>query len=461
MAIASGLYRPDAGAVLVDGERREFHSALDGIAAGITMVHQHFMLIDRLTVAENIILGMPGSSLLHLTDDEARVAELGKRYGLPVDPRENVSRLAPSQQQRVEILAALYRGSRVLILDEPTSVLAPPEIESLFETVRRLVGEGRSIVFVSHKLDEVLAICDRVSVMRGGRLEATLQRSEADAASLVRLMVGRQLPERASRPSAPPPGEVALRLESVAVDGERGGHVEGVDLDVRNGEILGIGGVEGNGQNELIEAVVGLRHVRAGRLLLHGTDISDHSVAKRAGLGVAYVPEDPRRNGLLLAFSVGWNMGLRHFRRSGCWPQRLLVDFRGFRRLAAAAITQFDIRAATPDRPAGNLSGGNQQKLVLARELSTRPKLLVVVNPTVGLDVGAQSYVYETLRAERDRGVAVLLVSTDLDEVEALSDRIAVMYRGRVVGVLPAGDLSRERVGLLMGGRQEGAAGEA
>ena len=451
MAIASGLYRPDAGAVVVGGAEHRFRSPLDAIAVGIDMVHQHFMLVPTLTVAENVVLGVHGSDpWLRLREVRKEVAELGERYGLFVDPDRPVSTISPSQQQRVEILTALYRGSRILILDEPTSVLTPHEIDNLFLTMRELAAEGRSVIFISHKLDEILAVCDRISVMRGGEMVATLERAEADVRQLALLMVGHELKsERRARGGAA--GEPLLAVGELRVEGDRGTvPVADVTLSVGAGEILGLAGVEGNGQHELIEAIVGLRRPVSGTLELHGHDVTALGAAARIELGLAYVPEDPRHNALLLPFSLVWNTGLRH--RSPRGRRRFVVDFRRLRELTEEAIAAFDIRSAGPATPAGHLSGGNQQKAVLARELGLRPDVLVVVNPTVGLDVGAAEYVHEALCAERDRGVAILLASTDLDEVEVLSDRIAVMYRGRVAGVLAAAAADRGRLGLLMAG---------
>lgn len=448
MAIASGLYRPDAGAIIVDGEPCLFRSPLDAMAAGIDMVHQHFMLVETATVAENVVLGVRGGQWLKRRRVEREVEQLAERYGMPIDPRAPIHGLSPPQQQTVEILTALYRQSRILILDEPTSLLGPAEVAALFAIVRRIAAEGRLVILISHKLDEVLAVCDRVSVMRRGEVVTTLPRAQADRRRLAEEMVGHGVEEPRWLPASRP-GPAALRIAKLEVDPEvHGSGLHGVDLTVRAGEVVGVVGVAGNGQRELAEAILGLRQVTRGGIELCGRPIEGLSTRERFELGLACVDEDPRRTALLLQQSVGWNVGMRFYRSAG---RRLTVDYGALRERTERLIAQYDVRGARPETPIGRLSGGNQQKVLLARELELAPKLLVAVNPTVGLDIGAATAVHASLVEQRDRGAAILLISTDLDEAAALSDRVAVMYRGRVAGQLGRGP-DRKEVGRLMAG---------
>lgn len=477
MAIASGLYRPDAGQILVDGVEHEFSGREDAIALGINMVHQHFMLVPNFTVAQNVVLGRSGSRWLRPGRNEREVADVAERYGVRVDPRRQVSALTPTERQRAEILAALWRRGKCLILDEPTSVLGPPDVEQLFATVRRVADEGCAVIFTSHKLREVIEICDRISVMRDGELRTTVAAGDADVHALATLMVGRNLSSyadaaslvgedeeddgggrRPQTPVAAPSGGktshavLQLRPRGAAKPGEP----PLGELTVVAGEIVGVAGVEGNGQIELAETIVGLEHLEHIDVELEGQDISAAGAGERAKLGIAYVPEEPSSRAMIPAFPVSWNVGLRRFRdgRGGRWG-RWSVNTRALRSHAERAIASFDIRGATPDSRTAALSGGNQQKVVLARELEGNPKLLVIVSPTVGLDVGSASAVHDSLRQHRDRGVAIVLVSTDLDEIEALSDRIAVLYRGEIVDVVAGGVTDRRAIGLMMTGLHE------
>ncbi|HEV7771907.1 MAG TPA: ABC transporter ATP-binding protein [Conexibacter sp.] len=458
MAIASGLYRPDAGQVLVGGVSCDFKSCDEAIGLGINMVHQHVMLLPNCTVAQNVVLGERGSQLLRLREVEAAVEALAEQYRIAVDPRAKVESLTPTERQRVEILTALWRGRTVLILDEPTSVLGPADVQELFATMRRLAGEGCAVIFTSHKLREVVEVCDAVSVMRHGELQTTVSREEADPDVLATLMVGKALAAKADHAllglgddaagrARRERGATVLRvLERSRSDDER------EELRVCSGEILGIAGVEGNGQKELADALAGVTRDERRRIELAGEDVTALGPMERAARGVAYVPEDPSTSALVPAFPVSWNLGLRDYRAPALRRGRWFLSFDALRARATEAIRAFDIRGATDATRTAALSGGNQQKVVLARELDKDPKLLTVVDPSVGLDVGAAQNVHQALRAHRDRGAAIVLISTDLDEIEALSDRIAVLYRGAIVGVVERAEAERRRLGLLMTG---------
>ncbi len=446
-----GLHRPDSGRMLLDGEEVGFTSPIDAIAAGIGMVHQHFMLVPPLTVAENIVLGLKtanarGSPLLDLKTAAARIRELAAAHGLDIDTDAQVWQLPVGAQQRVEILKALYRDADLLILDEPTAVLAPSEVEHLIGVLRSLAASGKAIVFISHKLNEVMEVADRISVLRGGRLAGTVAAAETDPSELARLMVGRDIVpprRRSSRPGAP-----VLRIEELSVRDDRGLRaVDGVEFSLFEGEILGIAGVDGNGQKELTEAIAGVRAVEGGRLDLPGLAPSRGARFRNIG----HVTEDRHQTGLLMSFRLWENLALKSSGRPPFGsPFWLRVD--AMREATARAIETFAIRAPGPDSPASALSGGNQQKLVLARELGLDPKLLLAAQPTRGLDVGATEYVHRRLLAARDEGMAILLVSTELDEILALSDRILVMYEGRAMGLVKSEETTRETVGLMMAG---------
>ena len=419
MTIASGLYQPDEGEVWVGGQRRKLRGREDAIELGINMVHQNFMLVDDCTVAQNVILGQPGKVLLNLAEVEAKVRELGKRYGIEVDPSMRAGQLTPTERQRIEILAALWRGRRILILDEPTSVLAPGDVENLFETMRRLAAEGCAIVFTSHKLREVIEVCDTISVMRHGRLVVTVDRGETDPEDLAERMVGKGIStstdtsllgledegheqERLRRRGTR--GETVLRLRDLyAKEGEVS------ELTCASGEIVGIAGVEGNGQQELAAALAGLSKTGQYRVELDGRDITDTGVRERVAAGISYIPEDPASSALVPSFPLTWNLALRVYRSPRLRTLKWLVNLDALRNRAEEAIDEFDMRGATPDVRTAALSGGNRQKVVLARELNSESRLLIVVDPTVGLDVGASQNVYTQLRAHRDRGAAIVL----------------------------------------------------
>jgi len=462
MNILYGLYRPDAGRILVDGREVEIHSPRDALDAGIGMVHQHFMLVTQLSVVENVVLGMKGLGLrLDLAAHARALDELSRSFGFDIDPWAEVGTLSVGMQQRVEILKLLYHDAGILILDEPTSVLTPGEIGPFFDLLRRLRDAGRTIILITHKLDEVMAIADRVSVMQDGRVRAELDIEEADADTLARLMIGREVMIRLRRPSGTP-GAPVLRLEELHVVDARGlPALDAVTLDLRAGEVLGIAGVDGNGQAELAGAIAGLVPVRSGRMLLDGSDITGAGVAERLQrLGIAYVPEDRHRDGLVLDASVAQNMVLRRFRSP---PFARMGFFRPatVREHAQRLAEGFSVRMQSVDQPIRFLSGGNQQKVILARELDGEPRVLVVAQPTKGLDVGAIEFVQSEIIAQRERGVAVLYISTELEHLLDVSDRVGVLFRGRLMGVLPAEEADAERVGRLMAGVGADRAGAA
>jgi simple sugar transport system ATP-binding protein len=453
MNILYGLYRPDEGEIRLNAERVVFSSARDAIRAGIGMVHQHFMLIPVMTVAENIVLGIEPRNGLLLDERgaERRVRELSEQFGLAVDPGALVSEITVGQEQRVEILKALYRGADLLILDEPTAVLTPQEAGELFQIIRSLQADGKSIIFISHKLGEVLEIADRITVLRRGKTIETVPREGATEASLARAMVGREVLLRVEKGPARP-GDVLLDVENLHVDDDRGiAKVRGVSFQVRAGEIVGIAGVDGNGQTELIEALTGLRRPEDGRVAVGGRELRA-SARQTLEAGLGHIPEDRQRRGLVLEFSIAENVALHDYAKSPASRWGWLFPARLIER-ARRLIEEFDVRGGGPLTPAGALSGGNQQKLVAAREIDRDPKALIAAQPTRGLDVGAIEYLHRRLVTERDEGRAILLVSLELDEILSLSDRILVLYEGEIVGE-HTGQVSEEQIGLeMLGGR--------
>ena len=454
MNVVYGLTRPDSGEIKFDGKPAHIDSPQDAIKLGIGMVHQHFMLIPPLSVAENVILGneiATGPGVVDIRSAEAKVAELSKKYGLAVDPAARVEDLSVGLQQRVEILKALYRGARLLILDEPTAVLTPQEARGLFDIVRTLTKDGAAVIFITHKLGEVMEVADQITVMRRGKVEATTSPKESNPADLARLMVGRSILLRVDKSEAKP-GAVLLEVKGLTVHDDR--HqvaVNDLSLEVRAGEILGIAGVEGNGQNELVEAIDGLRTPRSGRIVLGGRDITHASTHSTLEAGLGFIPADRQRMGIVLELPIADNLVLSRFDRKP-FANWIVRSFGAVREYALKLIKTFDIRAESPDQPAGSLSGGNQQKLVVAREIGTQPKVLLASQPTRGVDVGSIEFIHRRLVEERDNGMGVLLVSSELDEVLSLADRLAVVYRGRVVALLDQKDADRDRVGLLMAG---------
>ncbi len=459
MNVLYGLYRPDAGELLLNGKRVEFSSARDAIGAGIGMVHQHFMLIPVMTVAENIVLGVEPRHNLLLDEHtaERRVRELSERFSLAVDPAALVSDITVGQEQRVEILKALYRGADILILDEPTAVLTPQEAHELFGIIRSLQADGKSIIFISHKLNEVLEIADRITVLRRGKKIETVSSEGATEASLARAMVGRDVLLRVEKTPAQL-GDVLLAVKDLHVSDDRGiPKVRGVSFEVRAGEIVGLAGVDGNGQTELIEAITGLLKSESGAISVGGHELRHASARDMLDAGVGHIPEDRQRRGLVLEFSIAENIALHDYAQppSAKWgwlfPRRLVER-------AGVLIREFDVRGGGPLARAGGLSGGNQQKVVLAREIARDPKVLIAAQPTRGLDVGAIEYLHRRIVTERDEGRAVLLVSLELEEILSLSDRILVIYEGEIVGEHTS-DVSEQEIGLeMLGGRERPAA---
>ena len=464
MNILYGLAVPDSGEILLDGEPVTISGPSDAIARGISMVHQHFMLVPVLTVAENILLGeelMANAVFLDRKAAHDKIVELGKRFGFDIDPDVLVGSLSVGWQQRVEILKALYRESRILVLDEPTAVLTPQETEEIFAVLRRLASEGHTIVFISHKLYEVLEIADRITVIRRGRVVGSRLPKETTEDDLAELMVGRDVQLSVDRGTSHP-GDVTLQVSGLRAKDDRGSVVvHGVDLEVHSGEILGIAGVAGNGQDELVETIVGLRHPSGGRLTLQGVDMTHASPRQVNEAGVAFVPADRQRFGLILSFPVADNLVLTDYYRPP-FARGLLRDDDSIDANADEKVREFDIRTQSGSARAGTLSGGNQQKLVVAREFSRDLKLLVLDQPTRGLDVGSIEFIHRRAIAKRDAGTAILLVSAELDEVLELSDRIAVMYRGRIVAIRDGRTADKNEIGLLMatGGEMRGPAAE-
>ncbi len=460
MNILYGLYTPDEGEILIRGERVVMHSPRDAIAQRIGMVHQHFMLIPVMTVAENVVLAdepRAGGVLLDYGAAERRVRELADRFRFPIDPNAKIQNISVAQQQRVEILKALYRKADILILDEPTAVLTPQEANELFEILRGLIAEGLSVIFISHKLDEVLQISDRITTLRRGKLVETIARTGATEASLATAMVGREvLLEVEKKPAQP--GDALLRADHLSVLDDRGlPAVRDVSFEVRAGEIVGIAGVDGNGQSELIDALTGLRRIGSGHVFVGEDDCTGQTARGYLDEGVGHIPEDRQRRGLVLEFSLAENLCLYAYREEPVsrfgWlkPGRMLERAQGL-------LKAYDVRGGGPQTRASALSGGNQQKVVLAREVERDPKVLVAAQPTRGLDVGAIEFVHRRLVEERDEGRAILLVSFELEEILSLSDRILVIYEGRIVGEFPP-TVTREELGVAMlGGTREAAA---
>jgi simple sugar transport system ATP-binding protein len=457
MNILYGLYHPDEGEILLNGTPVRISSPREAIDLGIGMVHQHFMLIPVMTVAENIMLAVEPTTAGVLIDRDVarnRVRDIAETFKFAVNPDARVENISVGQQQRVEILKALYRGAEILILDEPTAVLTPQEATELFAILENLRREGMSIIFISHKLNEVLAIADRVTVLRRGKKIDTVPRAGATKEGLAKLMVGRDVLLRVDKKAAEPTRPL-LRVEDLQVVDDRGLEaVRGVSFEVRAGEIVGLAGVDGNGQTELIDALSGLRKTASGRIEVADKDVTGASVHDRLDEGLGHIPEDRQRRGLILDFTLAENLALHDFdkppdsRFGWLYPRRMIAT-------ARRLLEQFDVRGGGPQTPAGALSGGNQQKVVVAREVSRNPQFLIAAQPTRGLDVGAIEFVHRRLVEERDEGRAILLVSFELDEILSLSDRILVIYEGRFVGEYTP-DVSEEELGIAMtGGRRE------
>jgi simple sugar transport system ATP-binding protein len=454
MNVLYGLYGADEGEILLDEQPVHFAGPGDAIAAGLGMVHQHFMLIPVFTVTENIILGTEPTEALGWIDRRkarAKVAGLSREFGLEVPPDGVVEELPVGVQQRVEILKALYREAEVLILDEPTAVLTPQEIEELFEIMRSLKDGGKSVIFITHKLKEVLAIADTITVLRGGKVVGSTDPAATTEEDLATMMVGRAVQLTVDKPPAEPK-EPVLRVQDLVVHDDRG-HVavNGVTFEVHAGEIVAVAGVQGNGQTELVEALTGLRQPAAGSIAVDGRELTRATPNEVIDAGVGHIPEDRQHDGLIADFSIADNLVLDTYDRPP-FAKGVIRDFTAVREAATERVKTFDVRTPAIELAASTLSGGNQQKVVVARAVSRPIKLLIASQPTRGLDVGSIEYIHERIVAERDRGVAVLIVSAELDEVLALGDRIPVMYRGRIVDTVPGDEATREGVGLLMAG---------
>jgi len=484
MNILFGLYQPEEGQILLRGQPVRLLSPADAIRSGIGMVHQHFKLVPPFSVTENIILGLEGSTLIDMKAAQRQVAETAGQYGLKIDPAAQVQQLSVGEQQRVEIVSSLFRGAEVLILDEPTAVLTPQEAESLAVGLKKMAEQGKVIVFISHKLDEVLKLTDRVTVLRAGRVVFSGMTKDTDKASLVRQMIGREYTALKGEQAAvvlalagaqdtipaeePPPASGApagggrqaeparsrrlLEVIDLHVTDERGlDAVRGVSFEVCSGEVLGVAGVDGNGQRELVEAIVRLRKLNSGKVVLNREDTAHWNMRSFIDHHTAYIPDDRQNDGLILGFDLSRNATLKVFERPP-FARRRLVDRRAVDRFTRGLMEAFDVRAPGPQVKAGTLSGGNQQKLVLARELSQAPRLIIANKPTRGLDIGAAAYIHRKLLDERDRGAGILLVSADLEEILLLSSRILVMYNGRSMGILETRSASIQTLGLMMAG---------
>jgi simple sugar transport system ATP-binding protein len=453
MNVLDGLYRADAGEIFVRGVPVEFRSPRDAIASGLGMVHQHFALVPTQTVTENVLIGLDRPRFrLDAGRYDEEIAELARRHGLAVDPRARVWQLSVGEQQRVEILKMLYRGARILILDEPTAVLAPQEAQDLFRTLRSMVADGASVVFISHKLAEVAQIADRITVMRRGKVTAAgIPAAETTSAGLANLMVGREVVETIERTPFNP-GQVVLSMRDVEAESDRGlPALRGISLDVRSGEILGVAGVAGNGQSELAQVLTGLRHCTRGSVTVNGVEVGNRTPRDAISQHVAHVPEDRTGVGSAPNLSVADNLIMKSYRDAPV-ARRWSIDTGAVRRFADRLRETYSIAAPSVDTEARLLSGGNLQRLILAREIASEPRLMVAVQPTRGLDVGAIATVHRLLLDQRQAGSATILISEDIEEVLALADRVAVMYEGRVVGLLDAADAEVAEIGLLMTG---------
>ncbi len=453
MNVLAGLYRPEAGEIFIGGQKVIFHSPQEAIAHGIGMVHQHFMLVPSNTVAENMVLGLSRPRfLLNLSTIEDEVTALGEQYSMSVNPRAKIWELSVGEQQRVEVLKMLFRGAKVLILDEPTAVLTPQEVDVLFHTLRDMTKHERTIVFISHKLDEVVAIADRVTVLRKGKVTAAdVTAKGTTKAQLAKLMVGREVLFQVDKKKAQP-GRLVLQVDSVKTDNDRGlPALRDVSLQVHAGEIVGVAGVAGNGQHELAETLTGLRTAKSGKMKLGDLPLDNHTHWLDLGRQLAHIPEDRAVYGCIPDLSVAENLILKSFSRppiAAGWS----INTRAVRQNAERLVDAYQIATPTVDTPVRMLSGGNLQKVILARETSERPQLMIAVHPTRGLDIGATEAVHKLLIEQRDAGTAILLISEDLDELLSLSDRLIVMYEGRIVGEMPAQAADIQTIGLMMAG---------
>ncbi|MGB9780354.1 ABC transporter ATP-binding protein [Caldanaerobacter sp.] len=452
MNIIYGLYKPDSGQLIFDGEELNLSGPHEAIEKGIGMVHQHFMLIPVFTVAENIVLGAEPKGI---TYDRKKanelIREISQKYHLEIDPDAKVKDLSVGLQQRVEILKAFYRKAKLLILDEPTAMLTPQETQKLFEIMRELKNRGMSIIFISHKLEEVLEISDRVTVMRRGKTVGTLKTKETNEQELANLMVGREVVLRIEK-SEYKPGDVVLKVDNLTViDQQNVTRVNNVSFEIREGEIFGLAGIDGNGQLELVEAIMGLRPKKEGKIFFYGKDVTNFSTRDLYKEGISYIPQDRQAEGLVLDFTIAENLILREYRYAP-YSRKGVIQYKQVYENAAKKVKEFDVRPPEYMLKARNLSGGNQQKVILAREVGYNPKLLIAVQPTRGMDVGAIEYIHKRILELRDKGAAIFLVSLELEEIMSLSDKIGVIYKGQLMDILDGKTATREQIGLLMAG---------
>ncbi len=454
MKILYGLYQPDGGTIRIDGRPVTIHSPTNAIHQGIGMIHQHFMLVPSLTVVENVALGLQSSRGFRLDLDVVaeRLTELSQHYNLKVDPQAPIWQLAVGEQQRVEILRALYKGAALLILDEPTAVLTPQEVDDLFVTLRQMADDGHGLIFISHKLHEVLSLTQRITVLRDGRRVGTVPTSSATKPKLAEMMVGRPVVFQYDHPPVEP-GEVRMALRAVSARSERGDlGLKGVSMDVRGGEIVGVAGVSGNGQHELAQVICGLRAIESGALTVGGDDMTGHSSGAIKSRGVSYIPEERMIDGIVKDFSVAENYALRDYDSAGFTQGGVFMNFTSIDRRCREAIQAYEIKTPGTTTKVKSLSGGNIQKLILARELDREPQIVIAAQPTRGVDIGAMEYIHHRLLDERARGTAVLLISEDLDEILLLADRVVVMFEGEIVGEVQRDEIVIEELGAMMAG---------
>jgi simple sugar transport system ATP-binding protein len=448
-----GLYRPNEGTIKINDEEVTFRSPQDAIAAGIGMIHQHFMLVPSLSVVENVALGLKSSRgpILDLDRVEKRLQEISEKYHLKVDTHAFVWQLAVGEQQRVEILKALYRGADLLILDEPTAVLTPQEVDELFITLQQMAEDGHALIFISHKLHEVLKISNRITVLRDGKVVGSVKNEGVTKAELAQMMVGRPVILQYKKAEVQP-GEIRLKVENLTVAGDRGTDaLKSVSFELYSGEILGLAGVSGNGQRELAEALAGMRPIRQGKVTLMGKDVTNASPNQHIEAGQSYIPEERMKEGAIKDFSVSDNVILEDNNRQP-YAHATFLDFKTIDKKTTELVEEYNVKTPSNATPLKNLSGGNIQKLILARELSRKPGVLIAAQPTRGVDIGASEYIHQCLLKQRSAGTATLLISEDLDEIRALSDRIAVIYEGEIVGIVDCATTTVEELGLMMAG---------
>lgn len=458
MNVLFGLYQPDGGEIRVRGEKVAITDPNVANDLGIGMVHQHFMLVENLTVTENIILGSEPtkSGMLNIKDSAKKVAEISKAYGLDVDPHAKIEDISVGMQQRVEILKTLYRGADILIFDEPTASLTPQEIEELLNIMRKLVAEGKSIIIITHKLQEIMSVSNKVTVIRKGKGIGTVITAETNPEELATLMVGRQVTFKTEKGPSNPTEEV-LKVEDLVVNDYRGvAKLKGLNLSVRRGEIVGIAGIDGNGQSELIEAITGLTKVKSGKVFINSVDVTNKKPRKITETGIGHIPQDRHKHGLILDFSVGYNAALQSYYHEP-FSKKGIMNYKEVNEKAKSLIEEFDVRTQGVDELARALSGGNQQKLIIGREILRNPDLLIAALPTRGLDVGAIEFIHRRLIEQRDSGKAVLLITFELDEVMNVSDRISVIYDGTIVGTVTPQETNEQALGLMMAGHSKDA----